>query len=450
MFRSFFILASLTASLLIGCAAPATPTLGTDLPGHVAQRYDYVLNVPLQAGDTPASVAATLGGNIIAWNQAGCDAGQAATCTALLGLNRTAPVTAQTLHSLGDALGRDVHLEPNRDVFSGGGVLTATFSGSRSLWAGGAFLNWSAGSRSLWAGGAYNLVPQNTQVWNRINLQQAQLLAPKLGAGVTVAVIDTGLDLNHSAFQGALSDPSTWQDFYANDAVPQDEGTLGVGGYGHGTNVAGIILQVAPQAKIMPLRVLGPDGSGDVATVARAIDWAVAKGAKIINLSLGSTDNSKVVQDAVTRATAQNVLVLSSAGNANVSQITYPAANAELKGTGNNALSVGSVDLSDTKSSFSNYASQLEVVAPGENVYAPAPGELLAAWSGTSQATPMAAGGLALALGQTLKVPVTDLTRKLAESAVSVYVNPANAPYKDKLGVKGRLDLAAFLAATVN
>jgi subtilisin family serine protease len=310
-------------------------------------------------------------------------------------------------------------------------------------------LAWTGGSRGSWAGGNYTVIPENSQSWRKIGLEQAHTLAPNLGDGVTVAVIDTGIDLKHSAFQGSLSDPATWRDFYAADAVPQEEGTLGIGGYGHGTNVAGIILQLAPKAKIMPLRVLGPDGSGDVATVASAIDWATAKGARIINLSLGSDDNSKVVQEAIGRATAKNVLVVSSAGNANRKEITYPAASATSGASGTNTLSVGSVDGSDVKSSFSNYASQLEVVAPGENVFAPAPGELLAAWSGTSQAAPMVAGSLALALGQTVVIPLKDLTKKLAETASDVYKNPANRPYKDKLGVKGRLDLVAFLTNTI-
>lgn len=447
MTRSLLALAGLSAALLVGCSTTTLPQLSGNRPGQVAQRYDYVINVPLQVGDTQASVARTVGGTVLSWDDSGCPTDHADTCLAVLGVNS---VTPQAIQSLGLDLGRAVYIEPNRDVFSGGGMLTASMSGSRGLWAGGNFLAWTGGSRGLWAGGSYNVVPQNTQAWTKINLQAAQTMAPNLGSGVTVAVIDTGLDLAHTAFKGSLSDPSTWQDFYANDSVPQDEGTLGTGGFGHGTNVAGIILQIAPNAKIMPLRVLGPDGSGDVATVARAIDWAVLKGANIINLSLGSPDNSKVVQDAINRATAQGVLVLSSAGNDNVSKITYPAANAELKGTGVNALSIGSVDASDVKSSFSNFASQLELVAPGENVYAPAPGELLAAWSGTSQATPMAAGGLALALGQALKVPRDTLTQKMADTAFNVYNVAANAPYKDKLGVKGRLDLAAFLKATIN
>lgn len=441
-------LSLLSAALLTGCASLPNNSIG-DRPGQVAPRFDAVINVPLQEGDTQASLASNLGGTVLAWNDTGCTAGDAESCSALLGLNRAATLTAQTQRTLSAQLGRNVYMESNRDVFSGGGTLTATMGGSRGTWAGGNFLAWTGGSRGSWAGGNYTVIPENSQSWRKIGLEQAHTLAPNLGAGVTVAVIDTGIDLKHSAFQGSLSDPATWRDFYAADAVPQEEGTLGIGGYGHGTNVAGIILQLAPKAKIMPLRVLGPDGSGDVATVASAIDWATAKGARIINLSLGSDDNSKVVQEAIGRATAKNVLVVSSAGNANRKEITYPAASATSGASGTNTLSVGSVDGSDVKSSFSNYASQLEVVAPGENVFAPAPGELLAAWSGTSQAAPMVAGSLALALGQTVVIPLKDLTKKLAETASDVYKNPANQPYKDKLGVKGRLDLVAFLTNTI-
>ena len=100
------------------------------------------------------------------------------------------------------------------------------------------------------------------------------------------------------------------------------------------------------------------------------------------------------------------------------------------------------------KSSFSNYGDKLELMAPGENVYAPAPGNLMAAWSGTSMAAPMAAGALALALGQTLSVPVGSLIGKLEDTSFNVYSVPLNKPYAKKLG-DGRLDLAAFLAQTV-
>ena len=432
----------LTVSLLSACSSSQVND-NANLPGHSAPRYDYVVSVPLEVGDTRAALETQLGGTVVTWPGNTC-LGES-DCVALLGFNRS-PATMQALSTTAS---RPVFIERNKDVFSGGGVMTATMGGARSLWASGDIQAWSGGARSLWASGEYSFLPQNTALWSKINLQAAQTLAPNLGAGVTVAVIDTGLDLKHSAFQGALSDPSTWYDFYAGDAVPQDEGTLGTGGFGHGTNVAGIVLQIAPKAKIMPLRVLGPDGSGDVTTIAQAILWAAAKGAKVINLSLGSTENSKVVQDAIGKVKAQNVLVVSSAGNDNSNKITYPAALAADGGTGDFSLSVGSVDMNDRKSSFSNYSDKLEVVGPGENVYAPAPGELMAAWSGTSMAAPMASGALALALGQPLRVQIKDLDNTLVNSADDVYANKLNEAYKGKLGEKGRLNLAAFLRASL-
>ncbi|THF70270.1 peptidase S8 and S53 subtilisin kexin sedolisin [Deinococcus sp. Arct2-2] len=443
----------LTFALLTACNTAPT----TDTAASAPTRFDYVATVPLESGDTPKDLAKTLGGTVLSWDNADCGAAAAEICVALMGMNisntaqgQVSPQTAQ-LHaqSLEAQASRKVYIEPNRDVFSGGGSMTATMGGSLGVWAGGSLGVWAGGSLGVWAGGTYSPLPQNSTLWQKIRLQQAQALAPNLGGGVTVAVIDTGIDLKHPAFQGSLSDPASWRDFYAADAVPQEEGTLGVGGYGHGTNVAGIVLQIAPKAKIMPLRVLGQDGSGDVVMVAQAVDWAVAKGAKIINMSLGSEDDSKVVQDAVNRATARGILVVSSAGNANLNKITYPATNADIKGNGAYAVSVGSVNLQDVKSTFSNYANTLELVAPGEKVAAPAPGGMMAAWSGTSMAAPMAAGGLALALGQTLSVPLGAVTDKMIGNAFNIYNISANQPYKDMLGEKGRLDLEVFLKNVV-
>uniref|UniRef100_UPI00258BC231 S8 family serine peptidase n=1 Tax=uncultured Deinococcus sp. TaxID=158789 RepID=UPI00258BC231 len=417
------------------------------VPAQTAQapvRYESVVSVPLQAGDTRESLAHAVGGEVLAWNADGCATGDVNDCTALIGFNPKLG-SASVISALA---GRKVKIEANKNVFRGGDKITAVANGAISYWAGGAISYWAGGAISYWAGGHYNPIPQNNALWQQIKLEQAQQLATHLGEGVTVAVIDSGIDLQHPAFQGALSNASTWHDFYAGDDVPQEEGVAGEGAYGHGTNVAGIILQIAPKAKIMPLRVLGADGSGDVASVAQAIRWAVEKGAKVINLSLGSTENSPAVQIAIDWATAQDVLVVTSAGNENKDHITYPAANATQGIAAPNLLSVGSVDPQDLKSSFSNYSAALEIVGPGEHVYAPAPDGRMASWSGTSMAAPMTAGGLALALGEPLKVPVRSLTGAMAQTADDIYGGEANAAYTGLLG-KGRLDLAAFLGQTI-
>ncbi|AIZ44132.1 peptidase S8 and S53 subtilisin kexin sedolisin [Deinococcus radiopugnans] len=436
-------LSLLTLGLLSACSntAPTADVPSTPPPAAtpVAQeRFVQVAMVPLQAGDTPQSLAAAVGGAVLSWAEDGCSSGDEINCMAIMGLKSQAD--GQPLRAQSD---RTMYIEPNKDVFGGGGKMTATMGGRISMWAGGRISMWAGGRISMWAGGQFTQLPENTKLWQKIRLEEAQHMAPKLGAGVTVAVIDTGLDLQHPAFSNSLSAPSTWYDFYDGDTMPQDEGTFGVGGYGHGSNVAGIVLQVAPGAKIMPLRVLGSDGSGDVIMVARAILWAADHGANVINLSLGSSENSKIVQDAIKKVTRSRVLVVSSAGNSNLNKITYPAADATAKDSGDYSLSVGSVDLNDVKSSFSNYSDKLKLVAPGENVYAPAPDGRMAAWSGTSMAAPMASGGLALALGQQLASG--ELIEEMTENAADIYKISANNPYKDKLGEKGRLDLVRFL-----
>lgn len=425
--KTFGLVSLLTSLLLASCGQQTLP--------DATYRPQYIQTVSIDASDTPEGIAQRYGHPVVAFDLL---AGQA-----LLGLtaDEAAQVQASGLRSQAAA-----QIEPNVNRFVGGGTL-ARAVGARTVWAGGAWQVWAGGARTVWAGGQFQPLPQNSGALNQINLQAAQALAPNLGRGVTVAVIDTGLDLGHPAFAGALAPASAWKDFYGNDAVPQDEGTLGVGGYGHGTAVASIILQVAPAATILPIRVLGSDGSGDVAMVAQAISYAASKGAKVINLSLGSDTSSKAVQDAINKVTALGVLVVSSAGNDALNTLAYPAAQADEGAAGDRSLSVGSVDATDRKSSFSNYGKDLELMAPGENVYTAAPGNLTSAWSGTSMAAPLAAGGLALALGQKPSADPKALETVVLSSVRSITAQNPGTP-ADQLG-DGRLDLAAFLRAAL-
>lgn len=423
--RSTAVLLVLSALALAGCSqqSPAATT------PEAAARPSHLMQVRIPTGATREQVEATYGAPALMFD--------AAEGYAVLGLS-----AAQASGSGLRALNLAGTPERNLGAFSAGA--TATMQG-RSVWIRGDLGSWTAEGRSVWIRGQYDLIPENTLNFQSVRLEQAHGLAPKLGQGIKVAVIDTGVDLEHPAFVGSLAPAGEWRDFYAGDAVPDEEGVLGAGGYGHGTGVAGIVLQVAPGATILPLRVLGPDGSGDVLHVAQAIDWAAARGAQVINLSLGSNDRSAIVQDAIKRATDRGVLVVAAAGNDNRAAISYPAHDMVSGGAGERSLSVGSVTTGWLKSSFSNYSSNLEMVAVGENVYTPGPDGLLVSWSGTSMATPMAAGGLALALSQGIGVPLKDVTKKMAENAYDVYNNGMNAPYKDKLGKKGLLNLEAFL-----
>lgn len=185
---------------------------------------------------------------------------------------------------------------------------------------------------------------------------------------VIVAVVDTGLDLNHPDLQGQwvngynVLDPAS---------SPQDDN-------GHGTHVSGIIAAVqnnsigvtglAPNSKIMPIKALDQDGLGDDIAIALGIRWAVDHGAKIINLSLGTPLNpdgtysqSAIVNDAVRYALQKGILFIAAAGNDGVGSLSYPAA---LPGI----ISVGSTNVNNGRSSFSNYGSTLSLVAPGEYI----------------------------------------------------------------------------------
>jgi subtilisin family serine protease len=189
-------------------------------------------------------------------------------------------------------------------------------------------------------------------------------------------------------------------DWIDGDSIPQEVAGSTNEGYGHGTSVAGIALQVAENAKIMPLRVLDSSGYGDVSNVAAAIDWAVAHGAQIINLSLGA-NYLKSLDQTISSATSKGVFVIAASGNTGDSNVAFPASDSEgLTSTAGMRIGVGSVGVTDVKSVFSTFGTNLEMVAIGEQVFGPAPGNQLAAWSGTSMATPMVSGGLALALGQ--------------------------------------------------
>ncbi|MEX2543077.1 MAG: S8 family serine peptidase [Trueperaceae bacterium] len=445
--RSFLLAASFLGLAACGGVTDGGPGGGGNGDGELpdepfiadVQSPNFVLAVELESGDTVEGVEERYGGDVIVWESDDY---------ALLGLE-SEPVK-------GD-LAFELIWERNSKEFVAGG--TIAFSGSSTVWAGGASTVWAGGASTVWAGGAstvwaggeYQWVPENDPVWAQIELEPAHTIAPNLGNGVTVAVIDTGLDLEHPALKQALSPSGQWWDFVDNDALPQDIGDFGEGGYGHGTNVAGIVRQIAPRAVILPIRVLGSDGQGNVADLAAAIDWAVTMGADVINLSLGADKRLRTVDKALKRAAGEGVFITSSAGNDNIEELSYPARESDQgrPEQREHMISVSSVSSGDAKSEFANFGKKLELSAPGENVYGPAPtqgGEpMLASWSGTSMAAPMAAGAIALALGEPISVDRQHLAEYLKTSSLDIYGIEENTKYKHEELGEGRLDVHQFL-----
>lgn len=427
---SFFLFALFSVALT-ACSEPSAPEAEVaDAARHsvsAAQRVDVT------AADTLRATEERYGGEVVVWRP---EAG-----FAVLELDSVAGLSVQQA------------TEPN-----------AVVAGSERSWSGGVRA-WSGGVRA-WSGGDSSgeavTLEQNGVSWRQIGLASAWDQAPNLGGGVKIAVIDTGLDLEHPAFQKNLAPAGEWYDFVDADALPQEEkGGQGNAGYGHGTAVAGIALQVAPNATILPLRVLDTDGSGLTTDVAAAIDWAVQKGAEVVHLSLGTEGASAVLETMVGFAADRGVYVTASAGNVEGSNtenddfasVTFPAAYSVSEGDGDEgvgslletlSVGVGSVDAGDQKSSFSRFGEELELVAPGETIYSPVPDDKIAHWDGTSMAAPMVAGTLALALGET--VPAEN-TGCLAEFVGETAKDVSSDALED---LKGRLETGQFLARALN
>lgn len=192
-----------------------------------------------------------------------------------------------------------------------------------------------------------------------MNIPENWQQMPDSAEKVTVAVIDSGVCLNHPDLQGRIL---AGYDFVENDSSPQDD-------FGHGCGVAGIIAAnidngigiagVAPNAMIMPLRVLDRNGIGTYSQVAEAIVYSVDNGAKIINLSLGGSQASTVLEDAVNYAVSHDVTIVAAAGNSGADLPLYPARYEPV-------ISVGALDANNQVAGFSNRGADL--YAPGVNV----------------------------------------------------------------------------------
>jgi murein DD-endopeptidase MepM/ murein hydrolase activator NlpD len=214
----------------------------------------------------------------------------------------------------------------------------------------------------------------------------------------SVAVIDSGICLDHADLSGRIL--PGW-DFVQNDETPQDE-------FGHGCAISGIIAAasnnhlgiagIAPNARIMPLRVLNGQGFGTYSDVAAAIVYAADHGARVINLSLGGTNRSATLERAIDYAIARGVLVIAAAGNSG-GAVYYPAAYEPV-------IAVGSVDQSLEMSSFSSFGVELDTLAPGRDILSLDLQGGYRLFSGTSFAAPHVAGvaalNMALGIGLTL------------------------------------------------
>jgi len=256
-----------------------------------------------------------------------------------------------------------------------------------------------------------------------IQTDSAHAIYKVAGSGVTVAVIDTGVDPNHPVLKNSLVagydftrnqsggsemsdvsqstvavlDSSGTAQVSQSTVAVLDQSTVAVldgkaqyAAFGHGTMVAGIVHLVAPQASIMPLKSFYADGTGYNSDILRAIYYATNHGAKVINMSFNYTSYSPELDKAVSYATQNGVVCVAAAGNSGLKATVYPAA---LK----NVIDVASTSNTDRPSTFSNYgAPPVWLAAPGEGVMTTYPFGTYAAGWGTSFSAPLVAGTTAM------------------------------------------------------
>lgn len=292
--------------------------------------------------------------------------------------------------------------------------------------------------------------------WTPQKLRLSEAHTVSRGAGVTVAVLDTGVDPDHPALASRLVPGFDFVDF---DANPREEGIAGVhAGYGHGTHVAGLIALVAPDAKIMPVRVLDRDGVGNIWVLAEGLLYAVDPdgdpntndGAAVINLSLGTLRRTQLLERIVAEVACVNddddddgdddddrcrvaggAVVVAAAGNGGDSTPQYPAAESV-----DGVVAVAASTRFDRLADFSTRGSWVRLSAPGDQVISTVPGGRYATWSGTSMAAPHAAGVAALVRAHQPGLDAEGVADRLVTTA-----QPICAPAPNRLDAAAALGL---------
>lgn len=278
----------------------------------------------------------------------------------------------------------------------------------------------------------YNLNPNSAQIlpWAINDFDVRSSWLKSVGSDVIVATIDTGCDPNHLDIKENLI-PGFNILTKSNNSID---------GNGHGTHVAGTIaainngigiVGVSPKTKILPIKALSDNGTGNNNDIADAIDYAVENKADIITMSLGSDYPSIRIEKALIRAQEKLVSIFCAAGNSgNSHEVNFPARY-------DHTICIGAIGRDLNLCEFSCSGNSLDFLAPGMDIISCAPGNGYASMSGTSMATPFAVGCMALYLAW-LRKTHNDQTLRISNEDIIDYFKKytKKLPNKEYSGVR--------------
>jgi hypothetical protein len=267
---------------------------------------------------------------------------------------------------------------------------------------------------------------------------------------VKVAVVDNGCDYQHPDLVADFRPGELGYDFIGNDNDPRPDNTSIPQSF-HGTHVAGIVAATRNNnvglagwslVQLLAVRVLNDSGSGTTDVVASGIRWAADHGARIINMSLESSESSTPLLDACAYAEQAGVLIAAASGNSAKDAVSFPARYSE-------CIAVGATSTISRLASFSNYGPEQELVAPGDSVLSCVPGGHYGWARGTSMASPQVAGVAALVLAKNWGLSATEVRAVLDASAIDMGVAGRDIQYGYGLvNAKRAVDLATAYAAS--
>lgn len=275
--------------------------------------------------------------------------------------------------------------------------------------------------------------PSFSSSWALPKIQAPSAWDNSNGSGVTIAILDTGVDSTHPDL--AVNLVPGWN-VYDNNSNTADV-------YGHGTKVAGAAAAAANNgagsagvawgARIMPVRIADPSGYAYWSTVAQGIYWAADHGAKVVNISYNGVSGSSTVQSAAQYLRGKGGVVIVAAGNSG--GLESIAANDSL-------LTVAATDGNDARASFSSYGDYVDLAAPGVSIFATAVGGGYANVSGTSFSSPIVAATAALMLSANSKIAPADIDKLLKDTALDLGTSGFDQYYG-----AGRVNAAAAVSA---